>query len=413
MLCEVRSLGLSGISGYEVRAECDLSAGLPAFEIVGLPDAAVKEARDRVRAAIKNCGFTFPVSRITVNLAPANQRKGGTVYDLPILAGILAAGGQLRLDGPDSAYVGELSLSGSLRPVVGMLPMALAGAEFNVAIGMSRLGHTVGYLTKLGNDPFGKRIVKIMNQNNISTELITHTDERTTGFMLKSSVEQGDPEIFYYRKGSAASTLSAGDVHALDFARYDTLHMTGILPALTDSTREATAALLEKARENKMLFSFDPNLRPQLWGDRQKMIDYMNRMSGECDIFLPGVAEAGILLEEHRPEYIAEAYLKRGAKTVIVKLGGKGAYYASSSSSGYVPGFPVETIVDTVGAGDGFAAGVLSALREGLSLEDAVRRGNAIGAIQVMSLGDNDGLPTREELDAFMNGKKDWRKEHV
>ena len=126
MLCEVRSLGLSGISGYEVRAECDLSAGLPAFEIVGLPDAAVKEARDRVRAAIKNCGFTFPVSRITVNLAPANQRKGGTVYDLPILAGILAAGGQLRLDGPDSAYVGELSLSGSLRPVVGMLPMALA-----------------------------------------------------------------------------------------------------------------------------------------------------------------------------------------------------------------------------------------------------------------------------------------------
>ena len=143
------------------------------------------------------------------------------------------------------------------------------------------------------------------------------------------------------------------------------------------------------------------------------MIDYMNRMSGECDIFLPGVAEAGILLEEHRPEYIAEAYLKRGAKTVIVKLGGKGAYYASSSSSGYVPGFPVETIVDTVGAGDGFAAGVLSALREGLSLEDAVRRGNAIGAIQVMSLGDNDGLPTREELDAFMNGKKDWRKEHV
>ena len=132
MLCEVRSLGLSGISGYEVRAECDLSAGLPAFEIVGLPDAAVKEARDRGRAAIKNCGFTFPVSRITVNLAPANQRKGGTVYDLPILAGILAAGGQLRLDGPDSAYVGELSLSGSLRPVVGMLPMALAARRAGI-----------------------------------------------------------------------------------------------------------------------------------------------------------------------------------------------------------------------------------------------------------------------------------------
>ena len=132
MLCEVRSLGLSGIAGYEVRAECDLSNGLPAFEVVGLPDAAVKEARDRVRAAIKNCGFSFPVSRITVNLAPANRRKAGTVYDLPMLVGILAAGGQLRLDGPDSAFVGELSLSGSLRPVVGMLPMALAARRSGI-----------------------------------------------------------------------------------------------------------------------------------------------------------------------------------------------------------------------------------------------------------------------------------------
>ena len=132
MLCEVRSLGLSGIAGYEVRAECDLSNGLPAFEVVGLPDAAVQEARDRVRAAIKNCGFSFPVSRITVNLAPANRRKAGTVYDLPMLVGILAAGGQLRLDGPDSAFVGELSLSGSLRPVVGMLPMALAARRSGI-----------------------------------------------------------------------------------------------------------------------------------------------------------------------------------------------------------------------------------------------------------------------------------------
>ena len=120
MVYPVQSLGLHGITGYPVSVECDLSGGLPAFTIVGLPDAAVNEARERVRSAVKNCGFTFPVSRITVNLAPANQRKGGTVYDLPILAGILAAGGQLRLDGPDSAYVGELSLSGSLRPVVGM-----------------------------------------------------------------------------------------------------------------------------------------------------------------------------------------------------------------------------------------------------------------------------------------------------
>ncbi len=125
-MSQVRSLGLRGVEGYEVVAECDLSGGLPNFEIGGLPDAAVKEARDRVRSAVKNCGFEFPVSRITVNLAPANRKKGGSVYDLPILVGILSAGGQLPRPSLDAAFVGELSLSGAVRAVPGMLPMALA-----------------------------------------------------------------------------------------------------------------------------------------------------------------------------------------------------------------------------------------------------------------------------------------------
>ena len=96
MVVTVRSLGLSGISGYEVSVECFLSGGLPAFDVVGLPDAAVRESRERVRAAIKACGAKFPVSRITVNLAPASQRKEGTVYDLPILLGILTAAEELK-----------------------------------------------------------------------------------------------------------------------------------------------------------------------------------------------------------------------------------------------------------------------------------------------------------------------------
>ena len=126
MMTQVRSLGLHGVEGYEVLCECDLSGGLPNFEVVGLPDAAVREARDRVRSAIKNCGFSFPVSRITVNLAPADRKKGGTLYDLPILVGILAAQGELPPPEADCAFLGELSLSGTLRAVPGMLPMALA-----------------------------------------------------------------------------------------------------------------------------------------------------------------------------------------------------------------------------------------------------------------------------------------------
>ena len=132
MVFPIRSLGLHGITGYEVMAECDLSGGLPAFTFVGLPDAAVSEARERVRAAIKNCGFTFPVSRITVNLAPAHLKKIGTLYDLPILVGILCAGGQLKLQEQNCAFLGELSLSGQLRPTAGMLPMALCAKRAGI-----------------------------------------------------------------------------------------------------------------------------------------------------------------------------------------------------------------------------------------------------------------------------------------
>ena len=132
MVVCVRSLGLSGIAGYEVKAECFLSGGLPAFDIVGLPDAAVREARERVRAAVKNCGAKFPVSRITVNLAPAGQKKAGTVYDLPIFVGLLAAGGDLPVPPADAAFLGELSLTGAVRGVEGVLPMALAARDAGV-----------------------------------------------------------------------------------------------------------------------------------------------------------------------------------------------------------------------------------------------------------------------------------------
>ena len=126
MICSVRTLGINGIQGSAVVAECYISNGLPGFDIVGLPDAAVKEARERVRAAAKTSGLTFPVSRITVNLAPANQKKSGTHFDLPILLSILAASGSVRRPRSTSAFIGELGLDGTVRPVSGVLPMALA-----------------------------------------------------------------------------------------------------------------------------------------------------------------------------------------------------------------------------------------------------------------------------------------------
>ena len=132
MLSKVYSAGLYGIDGFVVTVEVDGQPRLPEFELVGLPDAAVKESRERVRAAVKNCGAKFPVSRITVNLAPARVRKEGTLYDLPILLGILAAAEELKPLPEDAAFLGELSLTGALRPVTGVLPMALCAARLGV-----------------------------------------------------------------------------------------------------------------------------------------------------------------------------------------------------------------------------------------------------------------------------------------
>ena len=129
MFARIRSLGLLGVEGFCIDVEADLSQGLPGFDVVGLPGAAVRESRDRVRASMKNCGFTYPVSRITVNLAPADVRKEGSVYDLPLLLALLKASGQLREPLDDAAFVGELSLTGEVRPVRGVLPMAIAARE--------------------------------------------------------------------------------------------------------------------------------------------------------------------------------------------------------------------------------------------------------------------------------------------
>ena len=132
MYAKVTSLGVTGLAGYIVQVEADLSGGLPQFNLVGLPDSAVKESSERVRSAIKNLHYEWPASRITINLAPADVRKTGPVYDLPVFVGILAAQGKLPIPGSERAFLGELGLDGTLRPVTGVLPMAMAAVQNGV-----------------------------------------------------------------------------------------------------------------------------------------------------------------------------------------------------------------------------------------------------------------------------------------
>lgn len=282
---------------------------------------------------------------------------------------------------------------------VNSFSVSIAGAEYNVAVGLARLGHTPAYCTRVGFDPLGERILRGMRENRIATDLVMQTETAVTGFMMKSSTSQGDPDIAYYRKGSAASQITTHDIDALDLYGCERLHVTGIFPAVSDSALAATKRLISRAKALELPISFDPNLRPQLWESEKKMVATLNALADGVETVLPGIGEGQRLTGQSTPEGVAEFYHHLGVKNVVVKLGKEGAYFSEKGGkTGFSPAFPVRKIVDTVGAGDGFAAGVISALAERESLEEATFRGNVMGAIQITHRSDNEGLPTREEL---------------
>lgn len=277
-----------------------------------------------------------------------------------------------------------------------------AGAELNVAIGLARLGLRVGYLSRLGQDLFGRHIAAVLAREGIDHRQVAMDADHPTGFMLKSRNDDGsDPQIQYVRKGSAASRMQVGDLDTAYCASARHLHLTGIFVGVTPSTREVVFELAARSRAAGLSLSFDPNLRPTLWRSKDEMVDCLNALSTFSDWVLPGLDEGRLLTGRDSVQGIADFYLERGAKGVVVKLGPQGAFFATPQESGHVAGVPVARVVDTVGAGDGFAVGVISGLLEGLPLAAAAARGNAIGARVVQFPGDADGLPTRAELDAL------------
>jgi 2-dehydro-3-deoxygluconokinase len=220
-----------------------------------------------------------------------------------------------------------------------------------------------------------------------------------TGFQFKGRVTDGsDPPVEYHRKGSAASHMTPADIDVAWLTAARHLHATGVFPAISATALATARKTIELMRAAGRTISFDPNLRPTLWATPEEMRREINALAFQADWVLPGLEEGRFLTGEQTAEAIAGFYLDRGAKLVVVKLGAEGAYYASGAGAGHVPGFEVEEVIDTVGAGDGFAVGVVSALLEGRGITEAVRRGAWIGARAVQVLGDTEGLPTREQL---------------
>lgn len=282
----------------------------------------------------------------------------------------------------------------------------IAGAESNVAIGLARIGHSVGWLSALGQDPFGTYIRNTIRGEGVDTSQVSFSSDYQTGLLVKELNEIGDPLVLYYRRGSAASKITPEALNEDYFANAKLLHVTGIFPALSPSCLDTVFAAIAIAKRQGLLVSFDPNIRLQLWS-KDSARETLLQIAGMSDLILPGIAEAELLLGTADWERVAAFFHELGNKYVIMKNGPDGAYHSTSNSDGsyekgYQKGFRVNRVIDTVGAGDGFAVGVLSGLLEGVPLADAVVRGNAIGSLAITVRGDVEGYPTRGQLDAYI-----------
>lgn len=281
----------------------------------------------------------------------------------------------------------------------------IAGADTNVAIGMARLGFRVGWVSRLGADSFGSYVRATVEAEGVDTSQVEWDPQRSTGFMLKArSVDGSDPAIEYHRRGSAASQLGIAHLKTSYALSARHVHTTGITPALSPAACELVAHAMQTLRAAGRSVSFDPNLRPSLWPDTATMRTTLNDLARHADWVLPGVDEGKLLTGQTTPADMAAWYLDRGAKAVVVKLGAQGAYFRTAGGEqGQVPGAAVPVVVDTVGAGDAFAVGIISAQLEGLPWLHAVQRANWIASRALQVVGDMEGLPTRIELEQHLS----------
>jgi 2-dehydro-3-deoxygluconokinase len=297
------------------------------------------------------------------------------------------------------------STSGPLR-YVPFFHKSIAGAESNLCIGLVRLGHSAGWISNLGDDEFGKYILSFIRGEGVDVSQVQMDPQHSTGVMFKERREVGETKVYYYRKDTPASRMQPEQLDPGYIASAKFLHVTGITPALSPSCAKTVWRAMELAQEAGVKISFDPNLRLRLWKVEDARRE-MPSLMAKADVVLPGIDEAEIILGTRDPGEIAQRILELGPQIVAVKLGKDGAYVAHRDGQRLlVPGFPIERVVDPVGAGDGFAAGFLAGLIRGYSLEEAARLANGVGAMAVTVTGDIEGLPTERELAEFLGEVK-------
>ena len=279
----------------------------------------------------------------------------------------------------------------------------IAGAECNVAVGLSRLGHSAGWISRVGDDEFGRAVVFRIRGEGVDTSRVITDPDAPTGLMVRERRDVGPIDLVYYRRGSAASRLSPADLDPAYIRDAKFLHLTGITPALSESCKQAVFEAAEIARAAGVRVTLDPNYRSKLW-NRDEFRRVLRDLAARCDILLPGMDEAELLTGESDPEAAARDLRGLGPRWVVLKLGAQGALAVADDQRIQVPALRLERIVDPVGAGDAFAAGFLSGLLRGLDMTDALLLANRCGALAMSAPGDLESLPRRAEVEEQVVG---------
>lgn len=273
----------------------------------------------------------------------------------------------------------------------------VGGAELNVAIGCARLGLKSGWISNLGNDDFGKYILRTVKSESIDTSEVKLIDGYQTSVYFREILSDGSSRSFYYREKSPTSTMKAEELNEEYFKNAKVLHITGVFPSILKNNQKIILEAIKLAKKYNLLVSFDPNIRLKMW-TKDEAKDFITSILPDVDILLIGDEEVELLLDEFNIEKAIKTFHDYGISKVIIKRGAKGAVGSDGSNTYYVDGIKPKALVDTVGAGDGFAAGFLSATLKGQLFEDAIRFANAVGSLVVGVEGDNEGLPYYDDV---------------
>lgn len=307
----------------------------------------------------------------------------------------------------ETMVVFEAEIDGPLR-YVNKFYKRHGGAESNVAIGVTRLGHTAGWISRVGDDELGKYLVSSIRGEGVDTTHVTYDNNYPTSIYLKERLREGSTQVYYYRKGSAASQLNYLDFNWDYIKNAKIIHLTGITPLLSESCLEATRQVAKFAKENDITLSFDPNLRFKLIAENPDAKDILLELISQADVFMPGLDEAEYLFGTTDYEEIAYRFHQNGGSKICIKNGSVGTYYSTKDGeSGFLPSYKVDRVMDPVGAGDGFAAGILSGLLEEKELCECVKLGAKVGAMVVTVKGDIEGLPCKKDIETFHDAEKD------